>query len=479
MELDADVCYQAVLTHDARFDGAFFVGVSSTGIYCRTICPAKTPRRENCRFYPSAAAAERAGHRPCLRCRPELAPGNARVDATGRLAAMALSLIEDGALTEGGVVDLAATLGVSDRHLRRVTLDEFGVTPVELAQTQRLLLAKRLLTDTDLPITEIAFASGFASVRRFNALFRERYRLQPTDLRKRRGAPVPAQTLLCDLAFRPPLEWETLRDYFGNRAIRGVEAVDDAGRYVRTVAAGRTRGWLAVTPVPGKNALRVEMSASLAPAIPAVLAGIKRQFDLAAQPDRIACRLGALAENRPGLRVPGAFDGFETAVRMVLGQQITVRAATTLAGRLSAAFGEPIETPAPAILTHLPISAARIARAETSELAELGIISARARSIIELARAVEGGRLRLVPGGDIEATLEALKGLPGIGDWTAQCIALRVLAWPDAFPHGDLGIRRALGEDDPKRLLALAESWRPWRSYAAMHLWHRASAPAA
>jgi AraC family transcriptional regulator of adaptative response / DNA-3-methyladenine glycosylase II len=472
MELDTQVCYEALLTHDPRFDGVFFVGVSSTGIYCRTVCPARTPHRDNCTFHPSAAAAEKAGFRPCLRCRPELAPGNAHVDSVGRLAAEAASRIEDGALTEGTVSELAASLGVSDRHLRRVLESELGVTPVELAQTHRLLLAKRLLTDTALPVTDVAMASGFSSLRRFNALFQERYRLSPSALRKGRPEVTgPAQTLSCEVAYRPPLDWGSLLGFLGDRADRGVEArVGD--RYLRTAAWGRHRGWLAVKPRSGKHALRVEMASSLAPALLPVLTRVKRLFDLSAEPLRIAAHLGPLAERHPGLRVPGAFDGFSVAVRAILGQQVSVRAATTLMGRLVTAFGEPVETPFEE-LTHLPPTPERLAAAEESELCALGIVAARARAIRALAEAVASRRVTLEPGVDLEETLARLQELPGIGGWTAQYVALRALSWPDAFMPTDLGVKRALGTENPKEALRLAEPWRPWRSYAMMHLWKR------
>jgi AraC family transcriptional regulator of adaptative response / DNA-3-methyladenine glycosylase II len=469
MNLDAEICYQALLSHDARFDGAFFVGVATTGIYCRTVCPARTPRRESCTFHPSAAAAERAGYRPCLRCRPELAPGNARIDAISRLAAAAASRIEDGALTERSVAELAAEMGVSDRHLRRVIESEFGVSPIELAQTQRLLLAKRLLTDTDLPITEVAFASGFSSLRRFNALFKERYRLNPTDLRRTRVSAIPRETLLCEVAYRPPLDWEALLAFLAARAVRGVEAID-GDRYLRTVAFGKCRGWIGVEPSPKKHALRVELSASLVPALLPVLARVKRLFDLAAEPGQIAAHLGTLASARPGLRVPGAFDGFELALRAILGQQISVPAATTLAARFAAAFGEPIQTPFEA-LTLLCPTAEWVARARPEEIVSLGIVARRANSIQALAEASASGKIVFEPEAAPRATMARLTTLPGIGEWTAQYVAMRALSWPDAFPHTDLGIRKALGESDPKRVLQIAEAWRPWRAYAAMHLW--------
>lgn len=465
-----EICYQALLTHDARFDGVFYVGVATTGIYCRTVCTAKTPKRTSCTFYPSAAAAEMAGFRPCLRCRPELAPGNARIDSISRLAAAIANRIEDGALTEKSVRELAEEMGISDRHLRRVIEREFGVTPIELAQTQRLLLAKRLLTDTNLPITEIAFASGFSSLRRFNALFKTRYRLNPTDLRKERGVTVPQETLRCEVAYRPPFDWDSLLKFLTGRSSCGVESTDGQ-RYLRTVALGKHRGWIAVKPSSGKNALSIEVSTSLTPALLPTLARVKRLFDLAAEPQQIAAHLGPLAEANPGLRIPGAFHGFEMAIRTVLGQQISVKAATTLAGRFATAFGEPIETPF-TTLTHTAPTAERVASAKPEEIIALGIIATRANSLLALAHAVAEGRISLEPGCDVETTIARLKELPGIGEWTAQVIAMRGLSWPDAFPHTDLGLYKALNETNPKRMLERAEVWRPWRSYAVMHLWN-------
>ena len=469
MTLDVDHCYQALLTHDARFDGAFFVGVSTTGIYCRTVCTARTPRRDRCAFYQSAAAAERAGFRPCLRCRPELAPGLARVDSVGRLAADAAGRIEAGALTEGSVADLAGEMGVSERHLRRVIEAEFGVSPVQLAQTQRLLLAKRLLSDTNLPIGEIAFSSGFSSLRRFNALFQERYHLNPTDLRNIRPGSGSPETLACILAYRPPLDWEALLAFLVGRASHGVETVEGTV-YRRTITNGRHRGWLSVRPLPDRPALRVEVSTSLAPVLLATLTRVKSLFDLAASPEQIAAHLGPLAESNPGLRVPGAFDGFEMAVRAILGQQVSVAAASTLAGRFAAVFGEPLETPFPA-LTHVSPTPERVAATRPEEITALGILGSRANAILSLARAVESGEISLTPGGAPEETITRLKALPGVGEWTAQYVAMRALAWPDAFPHTDLGITKALNEKNPRRVLEAAEAWRPWRAYAAMHLW--------
>jgi AraC family transcriptional regulator of adaptative response / DNA-3-methyladenine glycosylase II len=473
MLLDPDHCYQALATHDARFDGRFFVGVSSTGIYCRPVCSGRTPKRSNCSFYPSAAAAEAAGYRPCLRCRPELAPGNAAVDATARLAQEAAGLIEDGLLNEAGVDALAQRLGVTDRHLRRVFAEQFGVSPVEFAQTQRLLLAKRLLHDSSLSLTEVAMASGFGSLRRFNTLFQARYRLSPGALRRTPVAASRSDALVFELAYRPPLDWDASCSFLGKRAIEGVESLDD-GSYRRTVAVARrsTRhsGWLAVAAAPGRPALRVALSPSLACAVPAVLARVKRVFDMSCDPAQVAAALGPLARAHPGLRVPGAFDGFEVAVRAVLGQQITVKAARTLAGRFAAAFGEPLATPFADVRRLFP-SAASVARLDPSAIAAQGIIASRARSIVALARAIDAGALRLEPGADVERTLAQLREVPGIGAWTAQYLAMRALSWPDAFPASDYGVLKAMRLKSPRSASAQAEVWRPWRAYAVMHLW--------
>jgi AraC family transcriptional regulator of adaptative response / DNA-3-methyladenine glycosylase II len=348
---------------------------------------------------------------------------------------------------------------------------------VELAQTRRLLLAKQLLTESDLPVIQAAFASGFSSVRRFNALFRSRYGLTPTRVRRSAPAPHLGDCLRLTLAYRPPLAWAELLRFLAGRATAGVECVA-GGAYLRTAAVGRCRGWLKVAPAPGCNALAVELAASLTPALPAVLARLKNLFDLSARPDVIAAHLSAdarlarLVVARPGLRAPGAFDGFELAVRAILGQRVSVRAATTLAGRTAAAFGESIETPFPC-LNRLTPTPDRLADATASELTALGIAAPRAASIGEVARAVAHGRIDLDPGPDPEAAIAALTQLPGVGAWTAHYIALRALRWPDAFPAADLGLLRAYGEPSPspRRLRDAAASWRPWRAYAAMHLW--------
>jgi AraC family transcriptional regulator of adaptative response / DNA-3-methyladenine glycosylase II len=361
-------------------------------------------------------------------------------------------------------------MGVTDRHLRRVVESELGVTPIELAQTQRLLLAKRLLHDSGLSIGEIAFASGFASVRRFNALFKERYRLNPRDLRKRAPIASANDDIVCDLAYRPPYDWDGLIGFLAShRACAGIEQVSE-GRYMRTAVIGKHRGSICVQPVPGKSALRVEVSLSLAPALPATLGRVKRLFDLAASPEPIAAHLGELAESAPGMRVPGTFDGYEMAIRAILGQQVAVKAAQTLMNRFAGAFGERIETPYESLNLTMP-TAPRVAALDREEIIQLGILPSRATSILALSQAVAEKKVRLTPGTDVESTMRALKELPGIGEWTAQYVAMRALGWPDALPHTDLGLYKALGTRNPKEVIAVAEKWRPWRSYAVMHLW--------
>ncbi|MGE0126980.1 MAG: DNA-3-methyladenine glycosylase 2 [Blastocatellales bacterium] len=473
---DHNSCYQALVTRDPRFDGVLFVGVTTTGIYCRPVCPARTPHRDRCRFFANSAAAENAGFRPCLRCRPELAPGNAIIDSANRIASSAARRIEAGALNEAGIDELAAEFGVTSRQLRRVIKSELGVTPIELAQTQRLLLAKRLLTDSALPVVEIVFASGFSSVRQFNALFRERYGLSPTALRRSQNSQTTKESLTLELSYRPPMAWPLLLKFLAGRAIPGVETVDD-GRYSRAVAIGQSRGWVSVERAERKNALRVEISLSLARCLPSLLARIKNLFDLDAHPQLIEARLSEdkrlreIVKRQPGLRLPGAFDGFEMAMRAVLGQQISVAAARTLAARITDAFGEPIETPNPN-LNRASVSAARLAQASVADLTRFGVTSKRAECLIALARVVAEGGVKLEPGVNVEAAIERLKQLPGIGDWTAQYIAMRAMRWPDAFLHSDLGVRKALNETSSKRILEIAESWRPWRAYALMHLWN-------
>ncbi|MGE5170938.1 MAG: DNA-3-methyladenine glycosylase 2 [Rudaea sp.] len=476
MTLDPDSCYRALAAHDARFDGRFFVGVRSTRIYCRPVCNVRLPRRENCRFFASAAAAEVEGYRPCLRCRPELAPGLASIDASSRLARAAAEMIEHGALETDGLEALAARVGVTSRHLRRIFAEEFGVSPIEYAQTQRLLLAKRLLTDTALPVTDVALASGFRSLRRFNALVRTRYRMAPSRLRRDAAPRALPSTMRFELAYRPPFDWDALLAFLAPRAIRGVERVA-ARTYARTLAiqarGGASTGFVTVRPAVRRNALVLDVSASLARAIPEVLARARHAFDLACDPARVVATLGELAAPCPGLRVPGTFDGFELAVRAVVGQQVSVAGAATLLGRLADAFGTPIDGAAPEGLACVFPAAADIAGCDADALRGIGLTGARARTLVELARAVDGGTVSLRPGADVERVEAALATIPGIGPWTASYVAMRALGWPDAFLDGDLGVLRALGETRASRARQRSEAWRPWRAYAVMHLWRR------
>jgi AraC family transcriptional regulator, regulatory protein of adaptative response / DNA-3-methyladenine glycosylase II len=471
MELNDNACFRAVRARDRRFDGRFFVGITSTHIYCRPICSARPANRKNMRFYSHAAAAEGAGFRPCLRCRPERAPGLAPVDAVTRLVGAAIAGIEEHALSSARVGELAAWLGVSDRHLRRVTEAALGVSPIELAQTQRLLLAKRLLRETSLSQTDIAFASGFGSVRRFNALFKSRYGLSPRAVR---GKSIDTDTLSVQLEFRPPLAWPSLLAYLRLRAIPGVEMAD-ATHYRRTVAIGAARGWIGVSLHSSGRALNLEISPSLTPVIGAVIGRVKHLFDLGAAPDSVRTVLrqddilAPTVRRLPGLRVAGAFDGFELAVRTVLGQQVSIKGASTIAGRWAAAFGEPIATPYPE-LNRLSPGAGRTAEVSTDEIAALGMVGARARCLVGLAQAVAQRRIVLAFASNVEEQIEGLMSLPGIGHWTANYIAMRALHWPDAFPTGDLVLMRA-AQSSQKQLQLRSEAWRPWRAYAAHYLW--------
>jgi AraC family transcriptional regulator of adaptative response / DNA-3-methyladenine glycosylase II len=472
MTLDAATCYRALGARDRRFDGLFFVAVSTTGVYCRPICSARTPRRDRCRFFRSAAEAERAGYRACLLCRPELAPGGAPLEAVTRLVTSALSRIDAGALDEGSVDALAAELGVTGRHLRRAFDAELGVTPIGLAQSRRLATAKRLLHDTALGLADVALASGFGSVRRFNAAFRERFGRPPSALRR---APGDGAALRLRLDYRPPLEWDRLLAFLGARKVDGVEQVA-GGVYARTVRLGGAAGVVSVAPVAGRPWLVAEASLSLAPALATVVARLRALLDLDARPDAVAAHLGHNPRlqdtflRHPGLRLPGAFDPFEIAVRAVLGQQVSVAAAATLAGRLARRFGATLaDAPSPALAVLFPTAEA-LAGATTGAVAEIGVPRSRAETVLALARAVADGDVRLAPGSDPDEVARRLDALPGIGPWTAQYISMRALHHPDAFPADDLGVRKALRDRGPA-VERRAERWRPWRAYAVMHLW--------
>ncbi len=520
MHLDIIACYQAMKAHDTRFDGRFFVGVSSTQIYCRPICRVRLPQQKNCTFHPSAAAAEAAGFRPCLRCRPELAPGFAATEASAKLARTTARMIEDGVANYDDLSLVAKKVGVTDRHLRRIFSEEFGVSPVQYAQTHRLLLAKRLLTDTSLPVAEVAFASGFSSVRRMNTLFAERYSFSPTRLRKDgkdNDAPDQTDALTFVLPYRPPYDWTRLLSFFEMRAIPGVEAVV-SGAYRRVIRVDRDEtdtkaNWLEVSHLPKRNALQLRFSSKLASSTQAVLSRTKQVFDVAADPQEIAAALGELAAGAPGLRLPGAFDGFELAMRAILGQQVTVKAARTLATRFVDAFGEPVVTPFSELTRAFP-QPATVAPLTRDDIGRLGIVGARADAMIAIARLICGtgdlaanattltptpahtsalvhqrarereqtcGRHALAPNADPAKTIAALVAIKGIGPWTAHYIAMRALAWPDAWPPQDVALLNAMKLPNTARgqreADVIAEAWRPWRSYAVLHTWRKLEKP--
>jgi AraC family transcriptional regulator of adaptative response / DNA-3-methyladenine glycosylase II len=473
MHLDPTTCARARKARDPRFDGRFFVGVLTTRIYCRPICPARSPKEENVRYFPTAAAAAEAGLRPCLRCRPESAPATPAWAGTSATVSRALRLISESALGEGGIDTLAGRLGVGSRHLRRLFLQHLGASPVSVAQTRRLHFAKKLIDETRLPMQEIAFASGFGSIRRFNACFRKTYDRAPGQLRKlgHQATALPTGEYLFKLRFRPPFRWNELMEFLAPRAIPGVELVE-AGVYRRIFSLHDQVGWIdAALDKPG-SAIALRIYYPQPRFLFSIVDQVRRLFDLSADPRGIAVHLGrdsilsGSIDAKPGLRLPGCWDGFELAIRAILGQQVTVRGATTLAGRLVREFGIPVDvTPG---LTYLFPPPEKLADANFSRV---GLPQARAHAIRSLARAVADGHIRFSGVVNVEEFLSRLRELPGIGDWTAQYVAMRALNEPDAFPSTDLGLFRAAGFDNARQLEARAEAWRPWRAYAAMYLW--------
>lgn len=493
MTLDHDAAYQVFKARDARFDGRLFVGVTSTGIYCRPVCRVRTPRKENCRFFDTPAQAEAEAFRPCMKCRPEVAPGPgfawSVMDASRTLARQAAQWLDhhlgadDSESDALSMTALADHLGVSDRHLRRIFAAEHGVTPLQYLQTRRLLLAKQLLTDTRLPVAQVALASGFRSLRRFNAAFADSYRMSPSRLRHETddGDAGPAdEALNVRLGYRAPYDTAAMLRFLGARAIPGVEHVDGM-RVRRSVRAGTfaaAAGWLEAEFVPGTETRAPHVRLQFAPALAAhsarVVAVVRRWLDLDAAPEAIDEALADLP-GEPGLRLPGSVDSFEMVVRAVLGQQVTVAAARTLARRFADRFGEAIETPWPEV-THAFPSAERIAAAPVEQIGELGIIRTRAGAIQALARAWPEATRHLHEKREPEPLIEMLKGLPGIGPWTAHYIAMRALSWPDAFPPNDVAVLNAMkplfGITTQREAEAHAERWRPWRAYAVLRLWN-------
>jgi AraC family transcriptional regulator of adaptative response / DNA-3-methyladenine glycosylase II len=482
MERDPDACYRALATRDARFDGRMFVGVKTTGIYCRPICPARTPKRDNVTFFPTAAAAQEAGFRPCLRCRPESAPDLGAWRGASNTVSRGLALIEAGALDGGDLESLADRLGVGGRQLRRLFHTHLGASPIAVAQTRRVLLAKQLIHETRLSMTQVALASGFSSVRRFNETFQTLYGRPPAALRRTRAAAplVGEDGVRLKLPYRPPYDWEALIAFLKARAIGGVELVSP-GRYVRAITLEGQTGLLAVSP-DVKNRLDVVIRFPRLGALPAIIARVRRIFDLAADPAAIADHLGrdpdlaVRVAARPGLRVPGAWDGFELAMRAILGQQVTVAAATALASRLAADFGATLEPDLAGQepgLTHAFPTPHALAGADLSGLPMPRAISSAREGV---ARAAVADPSLFDPRGDPARAIAKLTALPGVGAWTADYIALRALRDPDAFPAADIGLQRALAGADGVRptacaLEARSQAWRPWRAYAALHLW--------
>ena len=483
---DPQVCEQARLSRDARFDGLFFTAVASTGIYCRPVCPAPPPKRENVSYYANAAAAEAAGYRPCLRCRPELAPGDdswRRGDAT---VARALKLIDQGALADAPLADLARRVGLGERQLRRLFVDRLGAAPLGVHGTRRLLFAKQLLTETALPITEVALAAGFGSLRRFNTSFREAYRMAPRDLRRRPRA-ASDETLTLRLGYRPPYDFPAMLAFLRHRALPAVEVVGEDA-YARVIAPPEDApdaapGWLRVSEAGGDGHALLLQVHGVAPArLLPIVARLRRMFDLDADPRVISAALSSdpllqpMLQRHPGLRLPSGWDGFEIAVRAVLGQQVSVAAARTLATRLAHTFGRPLDTPlAPGLERLFPAPAALA----DADLSSIGVTRARADTLRGIARALLDERVDF----NAERTLEDFTArwvaLPGIGPWTAQYIAMRALGHPDAFPAEDLVLRRVAADGDAalttRALSGRAEAWRPWRAYAVIHMWRHAS----
>ena len=487
--LDDAAAYQVITARDARFDGRLFVGVTSTGIYCRPICRVRTPLRKNCRFFDTPAQAEAAAFRPCLKCRPEIAPGAGLawtvMDASRTLARQAADALDAQAASGDapGLVRLADRLGVSDRHLRRIFLTEHGVTPLQYVQTRRLLLAKQLLTDTTLPVAQVALASGFNSLRRFNAAFAHSYRMSPSRLRgdTDEDTPQSSNAVTVKLGYRAPYDVDALLRFVAQRAIAGIEHVE--GRRIRrTLRAGTVApaaGWIEAEFAAGAAVVRLRYAPALASASGRVVAAARRWLDLDADPQAIDAALAGLP-GEPGLRLPGSLDAFELLVRAVLGQQVTVAAARTLARRLVERFGAPLATPWPELTRSFP-APHTLAAAALESVAELGIIRSRAGAIIGVAQAWGEIAPLLAPRASAQPLIERLCALPGIGPWTAHYLAMRALGWPDAFPPNDVAVLKAMkqlfGTTTPREADARAQAWQPWRAYAVLRLWNTLEKP--
>jgi AraC family transcriptional regulator, regulatory protein of adaptative response / DNA-3-methyladenine glycosylase II len=473
MTIDWKVCSRARLSRDARFDGKFFIGVFTSGVYCRPICPARTANESNVRYFPTAAAAAEAGFRPCLRCRPECSPGTPAWLGTANTVSRALRLISESGL-ENGVEGLASRLGVGARHLRRLFLRHLGATPSAVAHTRRLHFAKKLIDETRLPMSQVALAAEFGCIRRFNAAIRQTYRRTPTELRRlaRRAAVLPVNQYVFRLGFRPPYHWQSMLAFLSVRATPGVESVN-RDSYLRSISLRGEDGYIQISRIEGEEALLVRIQIGDPSLLFLIIERIRAMFDLNADWIDIARSLKsdpALASRvdaAPGIRVPGCWDGFELTARAILGQQVSVKGATTLAGRIACAFGRPFS--AADGVTHLFPTPEVLAEAD---LTRTGVIRSRSETIRALARAVCDRHISYAGVTDSDAFLNRLREIPGIGRWTADYVAMRALREPDAFPSGDLGILRALNVASSREAERQAEAWRPWRAYAAMYLWN-------
>jgi AraC family transcriptional regulator of adaptative response / DNA-3-methyladenine glycosylase II len=449
--MDAEVCFRAAKARDARFDGLFFIAVRTTKIFCRPVCPARTPLRRNVEFYSNAAAAQAAGYRPCLRCRPEVSPDQPMWAGTSATVSRAMRLIDEGALDNGSASVLAERLGLTDRHLRRLFLEHVGVPPVAVAQTRRLLFAKKLITETDLPLSEVAFSAGYASLRRFNEAIRQTYNRNPRELRRLKSDGTGKSSIQLKLNYRPPFDWDAFIGFIGPRAIPGLERIDNECYQ---------RDGISVSHNPAANCLIAKIEPEHTKNLRRIAERIRFFFDLRSNAGEIGDQLikssllKPVVTKHPGLRIPGSFDGFELAIRAMLGQQVTVKGATTLGGRMVARFGK--------------LDPQRIAE---DDLSTIGLTKARAETIRSFARAVCDGRVCFDASVSSQEMIGRMCELPGIGPWTANYIAMRALGDPDAFPASDLGLLKAAGITSARKLEDLSESWRPWRAYAAFYLW--------
>ncbi|HEY5770066.1 MAG TPA: AlkA N-terminal domain-containing protein [Terrimicrobium sp.] len=478
MDLDPSVCYRAVRARDARYDGRFFTCVKTSGIYCRPICPARAPKLEHCHFVSTAAAAQEAGFRPCLRCRPESSPDLDAWRGASATVSRALKMIEGGALDEGGIASLADRLEIGERQLRRLFRRHIGAAPITVAQTRRVLLAKQLIDQTDLSMIEVALASGFSSVRRFNETFQRLYRCPPSELRQHATATAPTPEISLLLSYRPPYDWTAMVRFLEARAIAGLEAVTK-NSYSRVIELDEVTGSITVSHAPEQSALRVAVRFPRLSVLSTIIARVRRMFDLSAEPGSIAAVLSSdpvmapLVSARPGLRVPGAWDGMEVAVRAVLGQQISLKAATRLAGRVVSAMGTLVTDRMEILgLTH---AFPRPERFDVRTLTSLGVPRARAAAIVAVATAMAAGARLFDPSRDLTEAIARLRNFPGVGEWTAHYIAMRAFGESDAFLASDVGVRRQFAIHGRRlsasQLLARAERWRPWRAYAVLHLW--------